>query len=430
MKSMKLAVAIGAALCAASATAAELEYGVEVGAGHSDNIRRVPTGETGESMLTTGVDLAWLREEGRLHADVDLDLSYMDYQDNAYDGEVTGMAQADFRMLFVPQRFEWVLTDSFGQSEVNPFSASTPDNRENVNYFTTGPDLSFRLGSAGAMTLFARFSATDFEDSDFDDQRKMGGLSFGRDLSERSSLSFNVTTERVEFDDALTGSDYDRQSAFLRYDIEGARTTIGAEAGYTQIHDNGTTSSSPLVELDITRQLSERTSLTFRGGVRSSDAASALRAGNELPSGGGQGRPGQVSTTDPFETRHASVGWQFAGPRTGFLLSAGYEDDQYENDTLFDRERTSYVASVNRQVTPRFSVRLEGSLHSTEFDSGVDDDEVQFGLHLSWNATGRLYIEPEIERFDRNASDPLSEFEETRYFLRFAWRNTGGGGAR
>ena len=36
--------------------------------------------------------------------------------------------------------------------------------------------------------------------------------------------SINVTAERLEFDDETVNPDYDRRSAFLRYDVEGART--------------------------------------------------------------------------------------------------------------------------------------------------------------------------------------------------------------
>jgi len=431
MKYQAVTAAIVAALCATSANAAEFHYGAEVGVGTSDNIRRVPTAEESETILTTGIELAILRNEGRLHADVDVDLSYYDYQDNAYDGEVTGMANADLRYLFVPGRFEWVLVDSFGQSELDPFAASTPDNRENINYFTTGPDITARIGSAGSLTLFGRYSATQFEESDFDDERLLGGLSFARELSARSNVSLNATAERVEFDDETVGSNYDRQSAFLRYEIEGARTTIAAEAGYTEIHDNDSTSSSPLFELDISRNLSPRSVLNFSGGIRSSDASSALRAGSEL-GGGFPGGPDQVSSTDPFETRQVSLGWNFTTPRTQLDLSAGYEEDRYESSSLLDRERRNYRASVSRQLTPRLTLRAQGSLIESDYSSAdASDDETQLGLYLSWNATGRFFIEAEVENFNRDSSNPLTEFDETRAFLRFAWRSSrGASGAR
>lgn len=427
MKRGFVAFGLAVTLLAGQARSAELEYGVAVGVGTSDNIRRAPIGEENETILTTGVELGVLREEGRFLADVDVDLTYFEYQDESYDGEVTGSASADLRFLFVPGRFEWIMTENFGQSQLDPFSAITPDNRENVNYFTTGPEFVMRLGTAGSLTLFGRYSATSFEDTNFDDERLLGGLALGRDLTQRSRLSLNATAERVEFDDATAGSDYDRQSAFLRYDITGARTTIGAEVGYTEIHDGGTTNNSPLFELNVSRELSERAELTFSGGLRSSDAASALRAGT-LTGGGGISRPDQVSTTDTFETRHATLGWHFAGRRTQFELSIGHEEDRYDSTALFDREWQFFQASASREITPRFHARIAGSLYSSNFSTtNQDDDETQYGIYLSWNIVGRLYVHLDAERFSRDSSDPLTEFDESRAFLRFAWRNTGGG---
>lgn len=425
MNRSRIAIGVVVALLTGAAGAAEVTYGVDMGIGHSDNIRRVPTGEESETMLAAGVELGVLREEGRLHADVNVDLSYVHYEDDSYDGEVVGMAEADLRYLIVPGRFEWVLTDSFGQGEIDPFAASTPDNRENINYFTTGPDFTVRLGSVASLTLFGRYSATQFEEQNFDDERLLGGLSIGRELSARSELSLNATVESVEFDDPLSGTDYDRRSAFLSYDVEGARTTLGLEAGYTEIDDGLTTENSPLFELDISRELSARSVLTFNAGVSSSDAATALRDGNI--GGGSPGGADQVSTTDPFEARRVSLGWQFTTPRTGINLSVGHEEDVYENSSLLDRERQYVQASASRQITPRVTLRATGSLYSSDYDTAdQDDDETQLGLYLSWNVSGRLFLEADLESFNRDSSNPLSEYDEIRAFLRLAWRNTRG----
>jgi hypothetical protein len=420
-----------AALVAAPAGAAELQYGFEAGVGTSDNITRIPANGESETIATAGLDLRLLREGSLVNADVNVDLSYFDYRDGTYDSEVTGTGEATVGFAFVPDRFVWVVQDSFGQSQLDPFAVQTPANRENINYFSTGPDLSLRLGSAGILTLYGRYSMTDYEDTGLDDERITGGLSFGRDLSARSSLSFNVSAERVEFDDPLLGSDYDRQSAFFRYENDGARTRIGIQAGVTELHDLGRTNTNPLFELDLERDLSQRSSLSLRAGVRSSDASTALRSGNAI-GGGFPGIPGQVSTADPFETRNATLTWNFQGSRTGFLLSGGYEEDVYETLATLDRTREQYEASVWRQITPRLKATLRAAQQSNDFDSVVyDDEELVLGLALSWNVTGRLFIELNYDDIEHDSSNPLQEFDETRAFLRFAWRNTGGGsGAR
>lgn len=424
MSKARILAATIAAIVAPAAQAADFQYGVAVGIGNSDNIRRVPTAEESETIATAGLDLRLLREGSRLDADVTLDLSYFDYQDGSYDSEVTGLANIDLNAAIVPGRFEWMLVDNFGQSQLDPFAVSTPENRENINYFTTGPDFTMRLGSVASATLFGRWSATNFEDSAFDDERLMGGLSVGRELSNRSEISVNVTTEAVEFDDPLAGSDFDRHSAFLRYDVDGARTRIGLEAGYTEIDGATTSNNSPLFGLDLERDLSERSTLSLSAGVRSSDSSAALRAGGDP----GGGLPGQISTGDPFETRHASLGWQFRAQRTEFSLSAGWLEDVYETLGFLDRTRHNFRASARRQLTPRMSLSADAAFDRSEFDiAGQDDEETQVRLRLSWNAVGRLHVEIDAEHFSRDSTNALTEFDETRAFLRFAWRSASGG---
>lgn len=414
-----------AALLAGGAGAVDLQYGVEAGVGTTDNITRMPANGENEGIVTAGLDFRLLREGRLLNADVEMDLSWFDYRDGTYDSELLGMGRADIRLDFLPERLSWVLQDSFGQSQLNPFEVSTPDNRENINFFSTGPELRMRLGAAGTLTVYGRWSMTDFGDTGLDDERLLGGLSLGRDLSARSRLSLNLSAERVEFDNQLLGSDFDRQSASLRYASSGARTRIAIEGGVTEVHDLGQTNSSPLVDIDISRDLSQRTVLSLRGGIRSSDAATALSVGSE----GGvsfSGQPGQISTSDPFESRHASLGWRFAAPRTGFSMTAGWEEEVYETLTVLDRTRQEYEANIWRQLAPRLRLTLRAALLSNDYESTTfDDEEVQLGARLSWNIAGRLYAELDVDRYDHESSDPLQQFDEVRTFLRFAWRNTG-----
>ena len=425
MKHSAIAAGI-AAILFASAAAAEVEYGVEVGIGNSDNIRRTPDNEESETILTTGVDLRWLREEGLLWADVDVDLSYFVYQDDAYDSEVAGLASADLRLRFAPERFEWVITDRFGQTLSDPFVAATPDTLENINYLSTGPDFMFRLGTAASVTLFGRYSMTTYEDSNFDDERELFGLSIGRDISERSSFAVNATTENVSFDDPLVGEEFDRRSYFLSYSADGARTRINAQAGMSQIDRGDDTEDYPLFSLSLSRDLSPRSVLTVSGGTRSSDTASAIGVDDIFGGGGGSGIPGHVSAADTFEMRDARLSWEFSAPRTSLGVSVGYEEDIYDTATEFDRNRKSIGLNARRQVTPRISIEAQANLQRSEFDeTGQEEDEMQYGIHTSWNAVGRLFIELDVDLHDRDSTVDETEYQELRTFLRFAWRSTG-----
>jgi hypothetical protein len=415
-----------ALLTAFGAAAVEYEYSVTAGAGSSDNITRVPAGEIEEDVTTAGLDLRLTTQERRLDVDLDIDLAYIDYRDNTFESDVTGIAEANIRYKIVPESLEWVFTNSYGQVTLAPFEAQTPETLENINYFTTGPDLTFRLGSFGSLRVLGRYSTTSYEESEFDDERILGGLSLGRELSGRGILSINGTTERVEFDDSDFGSNYDRHSIFLGYEIESARTRLRAEAGYSVIHDLGTSGGSPLFELDVTRDISRRSVLTFLAGIGSSDAASAVRADNVF-GGGTPSRPEQVSTTDPFESTYAMLGWRFRAARTSFAISASYVEDIYETLSELDRAGSFFFASVERQLTGRFSIRAEGSIDNSDYRTiDQDDEETRLGLYLTWNISGRLYFEVYGENYDRTSTNPLSVYDETRVFATLSWRDQGG----
>jgi hypothetical protein len=418
---------LAALLLSSPALAVEYEYGLEIGAGATDNIARTPDNEISETILTAGVDALIRREGHRVDVDLDADLAYFDYRDGTFDSEVVGTMFADIRARLVPDRLAWLVTDTFGQLSLDPFAAVSPANRENVNYFITGPDLTMPVGDRGSVTASGRYAMSTHEESNLDDERLMAGIAFGRELAPGNAVSLNATFERIEFDDTnFTANNYDRQSTFVRYTVDGARTRLRADAGYSSVRIEGGDSGSPLIDVEVSRDLSPRSILTLRAGMRSADSASALFALNELNALGAcsPSSSGQTASPDPYESTFGTVCWEFSGRRTSFFLSASLERDEYETRTELDRGRRVFQASFERQIAPRFSVGLQGWMYRADFDT-VDqiDDETRLGLYLTWNIVGRLFLELDGEAFERDSTNALSNFEENRAFIRLAWRD-------
>jgi hypothetical protein len=402
---------------------AELTYTVEVGAGHSDNITRAETDEVSESMATAGLTLEWQEERPRLTADVSVDADYVHYLDDTYEGEVVGGMDAMLNFKILPDRLSWLVQDSFGQEASDPFSPVTPETREDVNYFTTGPTLEFLVGRALAQ-MFAMYSQTDFERSPFDSDRVLGGVSVGRRRPGGSGFALNAVTEAVKFKDELS-TDYDRDSAYLTYERDGARTEISAEAGYTWLElEDGTKSGDPRFLLTVNREMSPATSLALRLGTQLTDSSDALRA--EI--GGGTGAPGGgsgvSSAASPFENRHASLAWQFNRHRTSLSLGGQWSDDTYEESPALDRDRLSWNASVGRQISNRLSLSLQGELSKEEFATTGDSFEtIEIGASVNWQLGPTIGLRLDLLRSDRSTSDATGEYAENRAFLSLVYRS-------
>src|SRR5690606_8819583 len=221
-------------LACASAEGA-VSYGLTAGIGHTDNVARTVEGEIDETIATLGAALDAAYESRRIRAQLATQLNYLDYIDDTFDSELLGNLVAGAELDIISERFTWMVEDTFGQVATDHLSAVSPSNREDVNYFTTGPDLSFPLGERSTVRAQARYSDVYFENSDLDTERKFGILGIERRLSMSSYISLRASSERVEYDKAPANTGFDREEAYLDYDLQGARTSIKTNLGAARV---------------------------------------------------------------------------------------------------------------------------------------------------------------------------------------------------
>lgn len=426
----QLPMFVAMACAAVSAThAATTSYGVSVGIGQSDNIARTAANEQSETLASAGLNFSIAKNTtAKLRATAAADLAYVDYLDGFYDNEVVGNLNASAVIGLIPERIEWFFQDSFGQVRSNPFQPVTPANRENINYFTTGPDLTLRLGSMARARLSGRYSKVSYEDSPFDNDRFGGGLSFLRDLSAATVLSANLQTEKIEYDSNLAGSDYDRQDAFLGYTATGSRTRANLELGYSKLNRSGVQDSKGLLaRFDVHRQLSQFSALSLRVGREFSDSSSAFRLQQGFSGVSLETQP-VLQTSSPFISKYASLGWDFNGHRTGLGVAVTRFDEAYEQQTAFDRTRTVATAQAYRDLQPNLRFLLEASVAKENFSNTPGDfRETTGAAQLSWQAGRQLTVSLRYDHARRNADVGGLGYRENRGWLQLMYgrRNEG-----
>jgi hypothetical protein len=428
----KTLAALGA-LLAAGAARADITYEVEAGVGHSDNITRVADGEVDETLASLGVDLTWTERTRRLQADVLTDVSYVEYLDDTYDGEVVGNADATLVFGIVPETFTWLLQDTFGQVRENPFEPVTPDNRENINYFTTGPTLRLRFGTQTTLQLFGRYSATDYEESPLDGERTSLGLGLFRDLSAASRIGINAVNDESEFD-APTTPAYERRSAYLSYDLTAGRTRVSAQLGYSQIEIDGEDGDGgALVNIQVTRDLSASNSIMVSASRQFTDAAEALGAmsdGGGLGGAGGPGGGGEITASAaPYESSDYTVSWQFAKRRTTASLGVDFGENEYETQPLLNRKFHAYYGSFSRQLRSTLRLQLDLNFRKEEFASTTfEAEDWDSFLNLDWQMSRRLGLRLSAQRYDHDTSSGVGSFVEKRLMLYLTYLGGAGGG--
>ena len=414
---------------APAAQAETLSYGVDAGVAESDNVTLVAKDKISQTMAIADVDFDYKQQSRLLDVDAKGDFSYLDYLQHAYGSQLIGRFDGISQFAIIPERLTWALQDDFGQSSVDPFTPVTPANLENVNYVSTGPDLTLRLGSTSFVDLSARYARAQYATSPFNSNRWLGSAAWGLQLSARSTVSLNADTERVQFENTVVNTDFERTNAFLRYKIEGARTELSADLGATRITQGDSSNSGGLAKFELARKISAAAKLTVTAGHLLTDASTSF---SSLQSGatGVVGTAPAALTSNNYTSNFATVGWQYQRNRTTLGISGRWEKDTYASQSALDSILSGVEFNLQRRLSRAFTAQFMGHYYKTDYvhavvapnagSSKYGDESIAAGL--SWRHGRGLEVRFRYEHTSRTAPGTDQGFGENRAMLTVGYR--------
>jgi Putative beta-barrel porin 2 len=418
-RALPIALILGVCARSESAAAADFEYQASMAMGHSGNIRRSETDQQSDTIAAAGVQFSLDKSNSRLNADVYGDVAYNDYLNNTYQSEVIGNVVADARYALIPERLNWVVADNFGQVLGDPFLPATPDNRENLNYLVTGPDLTFALGSQMRMRLGGRYALTTYEKSPFDSSSVLGELGLVRLLSSFSSASLNARVQQVSYDETSLNADYKQSEGFVRYEVQGARTQLSVDGGYTQIDRDASADkqNGVLLRMEVIRRVSASSSATIAGGREFSGAGDAFAVSQGLNGVSLGTAPGR-QTTEPFRNDFAHLAWDFAHHRTSVTASAAWADRSYQEAPILDQTITDLSVRARRELSSVTSLILEAATERAHYaQPGHNYDDRLASLSWERRMSRVFAIAATYTYASRSSEFPGGDYTENRIWL-------------
>ena len=390
-------------------------YQVQVGVIESDNIERLPTGGSDETVGVEELGFTWHDKRPYLDADIDADVSHLDYFQHSYGAEFIGnfLGLANFNLA--PQVFSWSIADNFGQAPLDPLAPVTPGNRENINYFSTGPKLTLPLGQSTSLGISGQYGRMDYQHSPLDNANLTGDVGLTHELSQYSNISINARAERVDFANDQLNPDYDRQEAFVRFDTKGSRTELGVDLGYSHLQMLGTGFDTPLARLELSRRVSPNSTVGIAFGHDYSDGADSFRLVQAVGGATLNTLP-LLAAGAPFESNYATLQWNFNRTRTTVNLAASYYRDRFQTDTALNNERTVIDGRAARQITPTLQLSLTEYLVRWEF-TGESATATDTGLQLAWRVGNRVSIFLAYYLSKGSSNVPTFQYTENRLWL-------------
>lgn len=382
------ALAVAAALLSPAAIGAEVSWAVDAGVAHSDNARLSDTDKVSDQLAAVGGQLNVERESRRLRASLTGEGNYVRYLDDTFDSDLVARATADVVIGVVPDRIMWTFHDTFGQVAVDELQAITPNNRQNINHFTTGPDLVLTLTDQLDLRAEARYGDSRYEDSSQADTQQWGGtLRLVRNVSRATTLEFAASQNRVSYDvDAVPDSDY--QAIYGRMSTTGARQTLTLDLGANRVDLGEDSSTNPLVRLSWSRRVTPSWSLSasLRSEYQSFIQRFTEDSPGDLP---GTGTSRLVET--PTATYSGGLFLRFERPRTQLSFGGEYTTLDYAGLDSTDEKYWSVRGEFTRRLTPRLQAFANYRFYQNEYGEiedlgfeGFDRDRHIATAGLDW----------------------------------------------
>lgn len=420
---MRVCAALLLVLPAVRCFAADVTLGIETSAGGSDNITRTAFNEQSETIRSLGVAASLTHASEKLNTFLRGDVRYNDYLHGTVPDET--LRAFDGFAIITPVEgafgsFRWQLLENLGQQVLNPFLVATPENRQEVNYWTTGPLLEFNLGTRTQLDLEGRVSSLDYEVTPGDNDRTGATVVLNRFLTSRSQVGIGGRTDRVEYVEPFSASDFERSEVFLRYGVELSRLTVNLEVGENEIEMASGTADGGLLGLQLQKRVGSFSTFFVRANKSFSDAGNLFRqfqTGDRVV-----GRSlDVVGTTDPFEGRLSSIGLTTERPQSVFSVELWQSDEAYFNRPEFDRTVTSFDIALERRLGVAWSVGVETRFSERDFASGRVDDDVLGTLAFSRDVTSVLRLDIELQRRDRETAGLEEQRTENRMVITLAY---------
>ncbi|MEM6818406.1 MAG: outer membrane beta-barrel protein [Pseudomonadota bacterium] len=426
-------VALASWLIAVPASAeATVDYAIETGGAHTNNINRDIEDGLDETAAIVGLDFDLTADTRRIDSTITLDIEQRIYTKDTNDDETLGSFTGSIDFSLVENYLDWRVEDTFGQVLNNVFAPDNPQNREDVNVFTTGPVLSLGLGANNQVSLSALYRDVSFEDSPQNNDGVTGRLSLIRNISRNRNLSINVTNGTVNFDREID-TDFDRRSATVAFSSQTSRSSLNVEIGRNEIIFDTDREDRDGTEINVAfqRTLNSRVQFAATYVQQLSDSAQLFQQfladrniGNFAGDGVGNPATDQNALADPLEQRSGGVTLTLDQRNGSIFASARLFDFDFDESDLQDRDGYQITLGANRNLPGGWRVGLSGSLNQNQFSSGRDDDNLQVRLNVSKQLTRTLSISSSVAHIERDSNAGGQSFDEDVVRLTLVWQPT------
>lgn len=429
MRTSLIAVAVVAVLAPPAALCARIDYVIDAGVEHDDNVQLAAANPDSQRILRTGVGFILTQEGSTVQALVTGRGDYRNFDDGVDDG-VEGVLSAYLNWVMIDDRLSFSIQDELELQAIDRFAADSPGNRQQVNVLSMGPNFLFKIGDTLQGRVEARYIDTHAEvTEEFDSNRIGAAVRVAKAFDANSSLGLNAQWTDVDYDQDLSARDHKRVDLYANYIRAQAHTDYAIDVGYSRLdYADGERRSGPLLRLEAGWRPRERSRLALTLVNQFSDAADTSLA---------EGVDGRVAAAIPdgilvndsaviasaYREKRVSVAWDYSGERLGWRIEPYAQRLSYLDAQQPDERVQGMLLGLDYRVGADMTLRAWAGIERVEYTQlDAREDTRRAGVSLEKQWTRHWSSSISYTRYERD-SDILDDVHQNVWYLWMSYGN-------
>jgi hypothetical protein len=414
------------------------DWTLEAGIEHDTNINRSEDNSISQTLLVPRATFSYDESGTTLQAHAVGELEYIHYVEGDFNDELRGALAGTLNWDIVPQRLALSVLDTSTVQPVNILANNGPGNFQQVNVFSIGPVLSFRMGGTWHGQLEAHYINTlASQTKAFDTQRGLGAFRLIDDLNTTDQISANIEGEHVNLQNpdlvvGAIGDGYDHYDAYLHYLSNIKKVTVDLTLGESRYSFNSGTipdENEVLARARLDWRIDLHNSFSIGGARQLADAAAdmllyptQLVAFKDMAAGD-LGVGNAVVSPDVYRERMLDANYTWAGDRLQVSAGPYYRRVNYLGDTTLNHDERGAGLNVSWRLTPVMTLNFGAGAARTRFTSlDRHDTNSGFGPSLTTQLTPHWSWRAELTHHHLNSTQAGLSYNDNVAFFVLAYK--------
>jgi hypothetical protein len=366
-----------------------------------------------------------LERTKKIDALISARMTYEHYVKGTFDDQLLFGLDALSTLTIRPKWFSWTFEDRFGQTPITRQIAITPNNRQDFNVLSTGPNFTFRFGPQHTLELEGRYGRDMFfggdssvvpTDSQADSQRYIGAMRWTYGWSPSLLFSVNAKGEGVDFDSTPPRA-FDRLRFLVGIVAARSRSNFLLNVGWshTTHREDGSapSESEPIGRLEWIYRLTSGSRVGVSVSAEPTDTASELLSITADKPRDPEGFVGEAVVPDTIFEKQSQIFYEHVRPSIGGRISILLNERDYSNSNELDERSYGGLLEFNYRLSALWEARCNVGYTVRDFrNTDRTDRDTGIGVRLLYHAPRNITVSLRAAWNNQFSTDPTAEFSE------------------